>query len=429
MARFTPHTEEDIREMLEAVGVKTLDDLFDDVVPEFEGELNLPPIQSEYEAHVSAEILGGKNTAGLSVFLGGGAYDRIIPSAVGAIISRGEFMTPYTPYQPEVSQGVLQASFEFQSTISELTGMDLASGSVYDGASAVAEAALMSARQTGRAAVVAVSSGLNPRYQEVIESYPVETVELPFDGGTTDFSEAPEDISGIIVQTPNYFGVVEDVAAAVEAAHRIEALAIAVCDPISLAVLKPPGDFGVDVVVGETQPLGIPISFGGPYAGYMATRGELVRQLPGHVTGETVDMDGETTYVFTLRAREQDIRRARANSNICTNQALASLAATVYASLLGPQGLREVAESSIFKAHYLAERMQDAGFELRYPGVPFLWEFVVKLPDVSQTNEVLMEAGIVGGLDLGDGAMLVAVTEKRSKKEMDTFVEVVEGAN
>ncbi len=428
VARFTPHTEDDVREMLEAIGVESLDDLFADVSPKLEGQLDLPPVLSEYEALSEVNRLAAKNVAGGPIFLGAGAYDRIIPSAVGAIISRGEFLTSYTPYQPEISQGVLQTIFEYQSVISELTGLEISNASVYDGASAVAEAALMTARQTKRDPKVAVSAGLNPRYREVIETYRVETVELSQDNGTTDFSGVPEDVSGIFVQSPNYYGIVEDVGVAAEAAHEVGALSVAVCDPISLAVLEAPGNLGADVAVGEAQPLGMPLLFGGPYAGYMATRQEFVRQLPGRISGETVDADGRLAYVLTLRGREQDIRRARANSNICTNQALTALAATVYASLMGPEGLREVAELSISKAHYLAERLGEAGFELRYPEAPFLWEFAVELPDVGRANEALLENGVVGGLDLGDGAMLVAVTEKRTKKELDAFVEVVRNA-
>ena len=262
----------------------------------------------------------------------------------------------------------------------------------------------------------------------MIETYRVDTVELPFDGGTTDFSAVPEDVSGVFVQSPNYFGVVDDIGAASKAARETDALTVAVCDPTSLAVLEAPGNLGADVAVGEAQPLGMPLLFGGPYAGYMATRAEFVRQLPGRICGETVDMDGKLAYVLTLRAREQDIRRARATSNICTNQALTALAATVYAALMGPQGLREVAELSISKAHYLADRLNEAGFELRYPDAPFLWEFAVELPDVTRANEALLENGIVGGLDLGYGAMLIAVTEKRTKEELDAFVEVVANA-
>jgi glycine dehydrogenase subunit 1 len=428
VARFTPHTDDDIHEMLEAIGVDTLDDLFADVSPKLEGELDLPPTLSEYEALSEVNRLAAQNTSGLPIFLGAGAYDRITPSAIGAVISRGEFLTSYTPYQPEISQGTLQTIFEFQSVISELTGFEISNASVYDGASAVAEAALMTARQTKRDPKVAISAGLNPRYREVIKTYKVEVVELSHNNGTTDFSQVPEDVSGVFVQSPNYFGIVEDVSAASEAAHEVGALAVAVCDPISLAVLEAPRKLGADVAVGEAQPLGMPLIFGGPYAGYMATRGEFVRQLPGRITGETVDADGQLAYVLTLRAREQDIRRATANSNICTNQALTALAATVYASVMGPEGLREVAELSISKAHYLAQRLQEAGFELRYPEAPFLWEFAVELPDVKRANEALLENGIVGGLDLGDGAMLVAVTEKRTKEELDAFVEVVANA-
>ena len=428
MARFTPHTEEDIREMLEAIGVDTLDDLFADVSPKLEGSLDLPPALSEYEALSDVNKLANENVTGAPIFLGAGAYDRIVPSAVGAIISRGEFLTSYTPYQPEISQGVLQSIFEYQSVISELTGFEISNASVYDGASAVAEAALMTARQRGRDPKVAVPATLNPRYREVIETYLVETVELSHNGGTIDFSEVPDDVSGVFVQSPNYYGAVEDVSAASEAAHAVGALAVAVCDPISLAVLEPPGNLGADVAVGEAQPLGLPLLFGGPYAGYMATREEFIRQLPGRITGETVDAEGKLAYVLTLRAREQDIRRARANSNICTNQALTALAATVYAALMGPEGLRQVAELSISKAHYLADRLQEVGCRLRYPQAPFLWEFAVEMANVGRVNEALLENGIVGGLDLGDGAMLVAVTEKRTKGELDAFVEVVANA-
>jgi glycine dehydrogenase subunit 1 len=414
--------------MLEAIGVDSLDDLFADVSPKFEGELDLPPALSEYEALADVNEAARENVSGLPVFVGAGAYDRIVPSAISAIAQRGEFLTSYTPYQPEVSQGHLQVVFEFQSMISELTGLEVSNASVYDGSNAVAEAALMTARLTKRDPKVAVSKGLNPRYREVVETYGVEVVELPFDGGTTDFSEVPDDVSGVFVQSPNFYGIVEDIEAASEAAHEVGALSVAVCDPIALTVLESPGNLGADVAVGEAQPLGMPLSFGGPYAGYMATRKEHVRQLPGRIAGETVDEDGRLAYVLTLRGREQDIRRARANSNICTNQALTALSATVYAALMGPEGLREVAELSASKAHYLADGLQASGFKLRYPDAPFLWEFAVELPDVKKTNEALLENGIVGGLDLGDGAMLVAVTEKRTKKELDAFVEVVSNA-
>ncbi len=428
MARFTPHTDADIQEMLEAVGVSTLDELFADVQPKFEGDLDLPPVLSEYEALRDVNDLAKENVAGMPIFLGAGSYDRITPSSVGAIISRGEFLTSYTPYQPEISQGTLQSIFEFQSIISELTGLEVSNASVYDGASAVAEAALMTARLTKRDPKVAVSKGLNLRYREVIETYRVQVVELPFEDGTTDFSNLPEDASGVFVQSPNFYGVVEDIAAASEAAHAVGALAVAVCDPISLSVLEAPGNLGADVAVGEAQPLGMPLLFGGPYAGYMATKAEFVRQLPGRICGETVDADGKLAYVLTLRGREQDIRRARANSNICTNQALTALAATVYTALMGPEGLREVAELSASKAHYLAEKLKEAGLKLRYPEAPYLWEFAVEFPDVGRVSEALLETGIVGGLDLGDGAMLVAVTEKRTKDELDAFVEVVRNA-
>ncbi len=428
VARFTPHTDADITEMLEAIGVDTLDDLFADVSPKLEDPLDLPPVLSEYEALKDVEARAGENVSGMPIFLGAGAYDRITPSAIGAITGRGEFLTSYTPYQPEVSQGHLQAVFEFQSVISELTALDVSNASVYDGANAVAEAALMTARLTKRDPKVAVSAGLNPRYREVIETYGVEVVELSFDGGTTDFSAVPDDVSGVFVQSPNFFGIVEDIEAASRAAHDAGALCVAVCDPISLSILEAPGNLGADVAVGEAQPLGMPLIFGGPYAGYMATHEKFVRQLPGRIAGETVDQDGKLAYVLTLRGREQDIRRAKANSNICTNQAVTALAATVYASLMGPDGLREVAELSISKAHYLADKLQEAGLKLRYPDAPFLWEFAVEMLDVGRVNEALLDNNIVGGLDLGDGAMLVAVTEKRTKEELDAFVEVVANA-
>jgi glycine dehydrogenase subunit 1 len=431
VARFTPHTEADVEEMLEAIGVDSLDDLFADVSPKLEGELDLQPALSEHEALADVHQAARENVAELPIFVGAGAYDRIVPSAISSITQRGEFLTSYTPYQPEISQGHLQVVFEFQSVISELTGLEVSNASVYDGSNAVAEAALMTARLTKRDPRVAVSEGLNPRYREVIETYGVEVVELPFEEGTTNYSDVPDDVSGVFVQSPNFYGIVEDVEAASNAAHGVDALAVAVCDPISLAVLESPGALGADVAVGEAQPLGMPLLFGGPYAGYMATHEKFVRQLPGRIAGETVDQDGRLAFVLTLRGREQDIRRAKANSNICTNQALTALAATVYAALMGPEGMREVAELSISKAHYLADRLQASGFGLRYPDAPFLWEFAVELgeaEDVARANEALLEAGIVGGLDLGDGAMLVAVTEKRTRQDLDAFVEVVSNA-
>ncbi|HEY6675139.1 MAG TPA: aminomethyl-transferring glycine dehydrogenase subunit GcvPA [Rubrobacteraceae bacterium] len=428
MARFTQHTEADIEEMLEAIGVESLDDLFSDVSPKLEGELDLQPALSEHEALADVHQAARENVAELPIFVGAGAYDRIVPSAISSVTQRGEFLTSYTPYQPEISQGHLQVVFEFQSVISELTGLEVSNASVYDGSNAVAEAALMTARLTKRDPRVAVSEGLNPRYRQVIETYGVEVVELPFEEGTTNYSEVPDDVSGVFVQSPNFYGIVEDIEAASNAAHEVDALAVAVCDPISLAVLESPGALGADVAVGEAQPLGMPLLYGGPYAGYMATHEKFVRQLPGRIAGETVDQDGRLAYVLTLRGREQDIRRAKANSNICTNQALTALAATVYAALMGPEGIREVAELSASKAHYLADRLQASGFRLRYPDAPFLWEFAVEMPDVARANEALLEAGIVGGLDLGDGAMLVAVTEKRTRQELDAFVEVVSNA-
>jgi glycine dehydrogenase subunit 1 len=431
VARFTPHTEADVEEMLEAIGVDSLDDLFADVSPKLEGELDLQPALSEHEALADVHQAARENVAELPIFVGAGAYDRIVPSAISSITQRGEFLTSYTPYQPEISQGHLQVVFEFQSVISELTGLEVSNASVYDGSNAVAEAALMTARLTKRDPRVAVSEGLNPRYREVIETYGVEVVELPFEEGTTNYSDLPDNVSGVFVQSPNFYGIVEDIEAASNAAHGVDALAVAVCDPISLAVLESPGALGADVAVGEAQPLGMPLLFGGPYAGYMATHEKFVRQLPGRIAGETVDQDGRLAFVLTLRGREQDIRRAKANSNICTNQALTALAATVYAALMGPEGMREVAELSISKAHYLADRLQASGFGLRYPDAPFLWEFAVELgeaEDVARANEALLEAGIVGGLDLGDGAMLVAVTEKRTRQDLDAFVEVVSNA-
>jgi glycine dehydrogenase subunit 1 len=431
VARFTPHTEADVEEMLEAIGVDSLDDLFADVSPKLEGELDLQPALSEHEALADVHQAARENVAELPIFVGAGAYDRIVPSAISSITQRGEFLTSYTPYQPEISQGHLQVVFEFQSVISELTGLEVSNASVYDGSNAVAEAALMTARLTKRDPRVAVSEGLNPRYREVIETYGVEVVELPFEEGTTNYSDLPDNVSGAFVQSPNFYGIVEDIEAASNAAHGVDALAVAVCDPISLAVLESPGALGADVAVGEAQPLGMPLLFGGPYAGYMATHEKFVRQLPGRIAGETVDQDGRLAFVLTLRGREQDIRRAKANSNICTNQALTALAATVYAALMGPEGMREVAELSISKAHYLADRLQASGFGLRYPDAPFLWEFAVELgeaEDVARANEALLEAGIVGGLDLGDGAMLVAVTEKRTRQDLDAFVEVVSNA-
>ncbi|MBA2264829.1 MAG: aminomethyl-transferring glycine dehydrogenase subunit GcvPA [Chloroflexi bacterium] len=405
---YSPHTEADRAHMLDAIGVASVDDLFADIPAEVRaGAWAVPPPLAEQEVRAELARLAGRNRIPEVSFLGAGAYRHLIPSVVGEVIGRSEFATSYTPYQPEVSQGTLQSIYEFQSLICELTGMEVATASHYDGATATAEAALMACRLTRRARV-AVSAGVNPDYRRVLETYcsgpRIEVITIGValaDGGdgTTDPSRdlGLADVACLIVAQPNYYGQLEPMRELADAAHASGAQFVAVVEPTSLALLEAPGAYGADIVAAEGQPLGIPVSFGGPYVGLMAARMASVRQMPGRLVGATRDTQGRRGYVLTLQAREQHIRREKAASNICTNQALMALAATAYLTAVGPSGLREVAELSMIQARHLAGALESAGLAERRFGGTYLNEVALRLPEAARRHAALAERGVVAG--------------------------------
>jgi glycine dehydrogenase subunit 1 len=431
--------------MLAACGASRMEELFNDIPASVRlgRELNLPRPLAEAAVQRHLEELAGKNKRLIS-FLGAGAYEHHIPAVVANLLSRSEFYTAYTPYQPEISQGTLQAIFEFQSLISELTGLDVATASHYDGATATAEAALAACNATRRQKVL-ISRALNPHYRAVLATYAggqgVELVEIPLQDGRTDLAvleqmlqQAPKQVAAVILPNPNFFGQVEAMAEVTEAAHRAGALSIAVVDPISLGVLAAPGEYGADLAVGEGQGLGNPLNFGGPYLGFITAREKLLRRLPGRIAGQTTDVDGKRAFVLTLQAREQHIRREKATSNICSNEALCALAATIYLAALGKEGLQEVARQCLLKAHYAQKELA------ALPGVtpvfsgPFFCEFVLKTKlgpgDVARS---LADQSFAAGFDLSpyypefEGAMLFAVTETRTRDEIDALVAAIGG--
>lgn len=440
---YIPTTDAEREQMLAAIGVKSIDDLFDDI-PEhlrLRRRLQLPEALSEADTlrHLRELAARNANLDEYVSFLGGGAYEHLIPAALESILERGEFKTAYTPYQAEISQGVLQAMYEFQSFITLLTGLDVANSSMYDGASALAEACIMAAAHTQRGRVV-LSAGIHPHYRQVAATYlryqGIEVRVAPLAGVATDAARlaalVDRDTAAVCVQHPNAYGTIEQMEPLVQAAKQQGALFVAVVDPISLAVLKPPGAYGADIAVGDVQPLGTPPSFGGPYAGFMAARQYLLRRLPGRIVGKTTDREGRVGYVLTLQAREQHIRRERATSNICTNQALIALRATVYLALLGKEGLREVAYACLQKAHYTRRRLLELPGWSAPPQPWFFREFVVRPPvDPAELNRRLAEYKIFGGLPLGAwnpelaDALLVCVTEARTRSEIDRFVDAV----
>jgi glycine dehydrogenase subunit 1 len=439
---YLPHADPDRAAMLLALGLHAPADMFRHLPAELlRAQFRLPAPLSELELTEHLQALAGRNngTVASHCFLGAGAYRRFSPAIVDAVISRPEFYTAYTPYQAEASQGWLQAIYEYQSMIALLTGLDVANASMYDGASALAEAAMMAAVQTDRHTVL-VAETLHPEYRQVLETYSegrgLQVRPLPARDGTLDLRALDEqltpDTAAVLVQQPNFFGQLEPVQRLVQAAHSAGALVITCVDPVSLGVLASPGDCGADIAVGDGQPLGIPLSYGGPYVGFMATRTELVRRLPGRLVGMTTDHDGRTGFVLTLQAREQHIRREHATSNICTNHALIALAATVYLARMGGEGLRRIATLSAQRAHHLAKTVSERpGYRLAHPG-PFLWEFVLQCPRPAEEVAKAMEAkGIVAGLPLGrffkDRAdcLLVAVTEMNDPPALRAFVEAL----
>ncbi len=443
---YIPHTPAEREEMLGAIGVNRLEDLFQAVPAAHRyPSLDLPPGLTEMEALAEMQELAYANstTRELVSFLGAGAYNHYIPAAVDSILRRGEFYTAYTPYQPELSQGTLQAIFDYQSLVAALTGMDVSNASHYDGATAVAEAVSMAyANFRGKRSGVVLSPSLHPHYRQTVRTYNpgsnlvITGEDTALDGGPQALIPLIDNNTAlVVVQYPDFFGRIYDYSALAEAAHQAGALLAISVNPLALGLLKAPADFGADIVTGEGQPLGIPLSFGGPYLGLFATRKEFVRKMAGRLIGETEDTRGNRAYVLTLTAREQHIRREKATSNICTNQGLIALASAVYMSLLGKQGLRQVAELCYHKAHYAAQQIDKVrGYKL-WAKTPFFHEFVVRCPmPAAEVNEHLLEHGILGGYDLSqdypslENHILFAVTEMNSKAEIDMLVHVLKEA-
>ena len=437
---YVPNTDDDRRRMLERIGVQSFDDLLDTVPADvrLKRPLDIHAL-SEYELLREIEELAGRNVTDAACFAGGGVYDHFIPAAVGAIISRPEFLTSYTPYQAEVSQGTLQAIYEFQTHICRLTGMEAANASMYDGASASAEAIIMALGITGRNKIV-VSETVSPLYRDVIKTYlsgrEAELVTLPRSGGVTDLERlkdvVDENTACVLVAQPNFFGLLEEIEPISETAQKVGAKLIMAVDPVAQAILKTPAAYGADIVVGEGQPLGVPLSYGGPLLGFFATRKALVRSMPGRIAGRTHDVDGKTGFVLTLQTREQHIRREKATSNICTSQQLCATAAAVYMSLMGKSGLKQVALLSAEKAQKTAAKLTALeGFEPYFPG-PFVREFPLKTPrPAKDIIGAAVKRKVLPGVAAGrwydglDDCLLVALTEKRTDLEIDRLVETL----
>lgn len=433
---YFPHTEDDIKSMLERIGVGSLDDLYSDVPDKFiyRGEYDLPDAMSEQQVRSFFESLDKKDLH-LKVFAGAGAYDHYTPSVLPYICSRSEFLTAYTPYQAEISQGTLRYIFEYQSMICALTGMDVSNASMYDGPTAAAEAMMMAVACTKRKTRVLLSETLLPHVRKVVETYAkfhnVQLGYIPMKDGQTGLESMKEelakgDVAGVIVPSLNRFGIVEDLTGFAEAVHEAKAIAVEYCDPSALAVVRTPGEWDFDIAVGDGQSLGIPMCFGGPYVGFMACRKDYVRKMPGHIVGQTQDADGKRCFVLTLQAREQHIRREKATSNICSNQSLMALYVTVYMSLMGKEGLAKVNSLSFAGAHYLyGELLKTGKFEPVFDK-PFLKEFVLKpLVPVEKLQQKLLDEGFFGALATEEGYVSFCVTEKRTRAEVDSLVEAV----
>lgn len=422
--------------MLERIGVGSLDDLYSDVPDKFiyRGEYDLPDAMSEQQVRSFFESLDKKDLH-LKVFAGAGAYDHYTPSVIPYICSRSEFLTAYTPYQAEISQGTLRYIFEYQSMICALTGMDVSNASMYDGPTAAAEAMMMAVACTKRKTRVLLSETLLPHVRKVVETYAkfhnVQLGYIPMKDGQTGLESMKEelakgDVAGVIVPSLNRFGIVEDLTGFAEAVHEAKAIAVEYCDPSALAVVRTPGEWGFDIAVGDGQSLGIPMCFGGPYVGFMACRKDYVRKMPGRIVGQTEDAEGRRCFVLTLQAREQHIRREKATSNICSNQSLMALYVTIYMSLMGAEGLRKVNELSSAGAHYLYDRLLQTGKFEKVFDKPFLKEFVLKpLVPVEKLQSALLDAGIFSALETEDGYVSFCVTEKRTKAEVDSLIEVI----
>jgi glycine dehydrogenase subunit 1 len=445
MFPYIPITPEDEKKMLSSIGLKSLDDLFSDI-PEnvrLKRKLNLPEGISELELLKCTNALANKNldTSELTCFLGAGAYDHYIPSLIKHIVSKSEFYTAYTPYQAEISQGTLQCIFEYQSMICEITGLEAANASMYDGATACTEAALMAVDSTRKKKIL-VSKTIHPETRKVLETYTkfkdIELVEIDMTDGVTDVEKLKAAIdkktAGVIIQNPNFFGIIEDVKEVEKVTHDNKALLIMSVDPISLGILKSPGELGADIAVGEGQSLGNNMSFGGPYVGFMATNSKLMRKMPGRIVGQTEDLDGKRGFVLTLQAREQHIRREKATSNICSNEALNALTAAIYLTTMGKKGIKEAAYQSTQKAHYAFNEITKSGKFKPLFNKPFFKEFAVtseKEPSIVNTE--LLKNKILGGYPLDENytsyknSLLFCVTEKRTAEDIDKLVSVMEG--
>ncbi|MBQ0069734.1 MAG: aminomethyl-transferring glycine dehydrogenase subunit GcvPA [Bacteroidales bacterium] len=437
--KYFPHTDEDVRSMLDKCGLKSLDDLYQDIPDELvlHRDYDLPEAMSEIEVRNLFNELGNYNEK-LNCMIGAGCYDHYSPSVINAILSRSEFLTSYTPYQAEISQGTLQYIFEYQSMMAALTGMEVSNASMYDGCTATAEAMMMAIANAKKKNKVLISDTLNPIVTRVVETYAkfhgivVEHIAA-VDGVTSreDFEKkiAVGDVAGVIVAAPNFYGIVEDYTGWADLCHDNKALFIMNCNASALGVIKTPGEWGADVAVGDGQSLGIPMNFGGPYVGYLCTSKKLIRKMPGRIVGATKDMDGKRTFVLTLQAREQHIRREKATSNICSNQSLMALYVTIYLSLMGKQGLKDVNALSYSNAHYLAEQIAKLDkFELAYPEKPFLHEFAVKYHgDIDYLQEAMLEAGIQFGLKLDNETLLLCATETLTKDMIDDAIMICQG--
>ncbi len=426
-SHYIPSTMDEQAAMLAALGIDSIDQLFTDIPDEFRNPiLNLPAPLSELEIQQGLGQMAGKNrplSSGPS-FLGAGSYHHFIPSIVKALITRGEFLTAYTPYQAEASQGTLQVIYEFQTLICNLYGMEVANAGMYDGATSLAEATLMACRVTKREKVV-LADTISPAYIDVIRTY-CQSQDIAVEVVDPSNPALDNETACLVLQYPNYYGYIEDQKKLVDAAHAQGALAVVSCDPTAMGMLQTPGHYGADIVTGDGQPLGIPTSYGGPYVGLFAAKQEFIRQMPSRLSGRTLDKNGKTGYVLTLQTREQHIRRERATSNICTNEALYALAATIYLAALGKQGMRQVAELCYHKAHYAAAQIgQLPGYSLPING-PFFQEFVVQCPaSPTEINKKLMDRNILGGLDVSEKVptgMLLCVTEMNSKEDIDALV-------
>ncbi len=433
MHKYLPHTKENIEEMLKVIGASSIDELFGQIPQSLKNSkpYQIPSQMSDRTLTKHMQELASKNKE-LIVFRGAGSYDNYIPSAVKSLISRQEFLTSYTPYQPEVSQGTLHYIFEYQSMICELTGMDVSNASMYDGATATAEAMFMAYGQTRKNKIL-ISATLNPHVIEVVLTYAkyrnIEVVIVPEKQGITDIEFVKEnaaDTMGLIVSTPNYYGIIEDYHGVSDIIHEHKGLLIINQEGQSLALIKNAREYDADIACGELQALGIPMSFGGPYLGYLATKNAYVRKMPGRICGMTTDVDGKKAFVLTLQAREQHIRRAKANSNICSNQSLLALSVTIYLSLLGKQGFKQLATEAFKKAHKLEQLLLETKLFEKVYDQPYFNEFVLKpLFDISLLEDYLVKEDILGPLVIKDNLLLFAVTEKRTLEEINLLVEKV----